>query len=504
MMSCVSHSIVNHTSNASPAFVLALDIGTSGIRGALYDSAGEEIDGTSVRNALNLLTTISGGAEFDADEAIAEVARTIDDVIARAASLVSTVKLVTIACFWHSLVGVDQNGRAVTPVFGWADTRAAQMIGELQRSFDERETHARTGCRFHPSYWPAKLQWLRHQDEVLYHSARWMSLSELLMQRFFGETPISISMASGTGLFDQRKCEWDCPLLSYLGIRLDQLPVVAKDGTFLSGLATEYARRWPILKEAKWFLPIGDGAANNIGAGCATVDRAALMIGTSGAMRVMWSGGVPQTIPKELWCYRVDSKRVVIGGALSDGGGLFGWMRRALAIDGNDEEIERAINKLGPDEHGLTVLPFWAGERSTGWHASARGTISGLSQDTEPIEILRAAMESIAYRFALIASSLKQITPLTAIIASGGALRSSQVWMQMIADVLGRSISLSDTHEASSRGAVLLALEMEGKIGDIADLPGPIECTYEPDMVHHARYLEGLERQEKLYANLIT
>ena len=503
-MSGVSHSIVNNTSNASTAFALALDIGTSGIRGALYDSTGKEIDGTSVRNARNLLTTIAGGAEFDADEAIAEVARTIDDVIARASNLVPTIKVVTIACFWHSLVGVDQNGRAVTPVFGWADTRAAHTILELQRSFDERETHSRTGCRFHPSYWPAKLLWLRQQDKAGYHSARWMSLSELLMQRFFGETAISISMASGTGLFNQRECAWDDTLLSYLGIRLDQLPIVAEDGKFLSGLITEYACRWPILNEARWFLPIGDGAANNIGAGCATRNRAALMIGTSGAMRVMWSGDVPQTIPTGLWCYRADRARIVLGGALSDGGGLFGWMKDALALTGTDEEIERALDKIGPDEHGLTLLPFWAGERSTGWHASARGTIVGLSQDTEPIEILRAAMESVAYRFALIASLLKQIAPLTAIIASGGALRSSPVWTQMIADVLGRSISLSDAHEASSRGAVLLALEMEGKIRDVADVPAPIECTYEPDMAHHARYLEGLERQEKLYARLIT
>ena len=58
---------------------------------------------------------------------------------------------------------------------------------------------------------------------------------------------------------------------------------------------------------------------------------------------------------------------------------------------------------LEPDAHGLTVLPFWAGERSPGWSTEARGAILGLTQRTQPIEILRAAMEAIAYRFALIA-----------------------------------------------------------------------------------------------------
>ena len=113
-------------------------------------------------------------------------------------------------------------------------------------------------------------------------------------------------------------------------------------------------------------------------------------------------------------------------------------------------------------------------------------------------------MEAVAYRFACIARVLDEFAPKSSIVASGGAINSSPVWTQIIADVLGRAVSLSDANEASSRGAVLLALEMEGRIRDIADVPVFIESTYEPDMAHHARYREGLERQEKLYATLIT
>ena len=487
------------------AFALALDIGTSSVRASLYDDEGNELDGTIVNLEREFQTSSNGGAEIDANEAIQQVERTIDDVLARLSPFAPQLEVVAIACFWHSLVGVDEDGNPATPVFGWADTRAAQMVDVLRRSLDENETHARTGCRFHPSYWPAKLLWLsRNPANSFRPTTRWMSLSEFLMMRFFGNTVISVSMASGTGLLNQRSCTWDEALVSFIDLDEDQLPKVAEDGEFYSGLVSEYTARWPQLNNSRWYPAIGDGAANNIGAGCVTRDRAALMIGTSGAMRVMSKGDVPDAIPFELWCYRVDKKRVLLGGALSDGGGLFQWMKTTLNFTGDDDVVERELGEMQPDEHGLTLLPFWAGERSSGWHSSARGAIIGLTQDTRPVEILRASMEAIAYRFAGIALSLAEMAPQIAIVGSGGALNSSPVWAQIIADVLARTVTLSSTREASSRGAVLLALEMEGRIRDIDDVPAPTGHTYEPDMAHHSRYREGRERQMELYGKLIN
>jgi gluconokinase len=193
-----------------------------------------------------------------------------------------------------------------------------------------------------------------------------------------------------------------------------------------------------------------------------------------------------------------------MGGALSDGGGLFGWMKDALRLSEDDEELEHALEEMEPDAHGLTLLPFWAGERSTGWHASAHGAILGLRAHTSPLEILCAAMEAIAYRFALIAESLDRLAPQASIVASGGALKSSRVWTQMIADVLGRTVTLSRAREASSRGAVLLALELAGKIKSITDAPALLGEAFEPDAARHARYRRGLERQQEFYERLVT
>jgi gluconokinase len=498
------NEIQEHLHGRGP-LVLALDVGTSSIRASLYDEEAREIPGTQARTASNPSTTIEGGAELDAEEAVEQVARTIDAALALAGHAHSLrIEAVGVSCFWHSLVGVDMEGRALTPLLGWADTRSALEAEELRSRFDERNTHARTGAPFHPSYWPAKLLWLRcNQTEIYKAVSRWMSFGEFLSLRLCGKAQASVSMASGTGLFNLQTCEWEEELCREVGIAPAQLPAVVETDKAFSILAGEYARRWPQLSEARWFPAIGDGAANNIGAGCTSRERVALMIGTSGAMRVLFEGTPPMKLPPALWCYRADRRRIVIGGALSDGGGLWAWMNEALRLSENREETERALGALAPDAHGLTVLPFWAGERSTGWRGEARGAILGLSMHTRPLEILRAAMEAVAYRFALIAEALDPFAPGAALIASGGALSASPVWAQTVADVIGRPLQISGAEESSSRGAVLLALEASDKIKSIGEESAPVERMVEPDMIRHALYGQARWRQEQLYERLV-
>jgi gluconokinase len=491
--------------SSTPA-LLGLDIGTSGIRAAIFDERGKEMQGASVRinsTGPGLLDSGTMAAEVLLDQ----VVQAIDEVLANIYDPGTRVGLIAISCFWHSLVGVNSSGDATTPVIGWNDLRASSAARQLKSEFNEAEIHARTGCRFHASYWPAKLLRLRSEEpETFVQTQRWLSFSEYLALRFFGEAPISVSMASGTGLLNQSTCEWEVELLNGLDVGIQKLPDISATGRTLDQLTHEYALRWPQLSEARLFPAIGDGAANNVGAGCISKERIALMVGTSGAMRVVYEGAPPDTIPPELWCYRVDRDRVVVGGALSDGGNLHRWIRTTLLNEFDAQSIEDELDGLEPDGHGLTVLPFWSGERSTGWHEHARGTIHGLSPATQPIEILRAAMEAVAYRFALIAHALRAVAPNASFIASGYALCSSPVWVQILADVLGSPIQLSQSDEASTRGAALLALEAAGKIQSI-DRPSATVATkamvFEPDMTRHEKYRNGLERQQHLYEKLI-
>ncbi len=485
-------------------FILALDIGTSSVRAAIYDSSGEVLPKTMVKNERTLTATDDGGAEIDASEAFAQIEKAIDDVLQKSANLKGEIVAVAASSFWHSLVGVDKKGDPTTKVFGWADTRSRKYVADLRKKFDEAEIHNRTGARFHSSFWTAKLLWLRREFPAVFNKTdKWLSFSDFAASKFFDKSATSVSMASATGIFDIRRNVWDAELIKFLKIKEQNLPEIVEKDSQTFRLNAKYRKRWEKLKNAEWFAAIGDGAANNIGAGCVKKEKAALMIGTSGAMRVAFCGDVPEKIPDGLWCYRIDRRRIIIGGALSDGGGLYRWLKDNFRLKKNDDKTETEIAKRGADEHGLTFLPFLAGERSTGYHESAHGAILGLKTATDTIDIVQAALESVAYRFAEIYDQLNKVSKTKEIIASGGALRESPVWTQIIADVLAQNMSLPDVREASSRGAVLLALETLKEIESIEKIETPDGQKFKFDKRRNAVYQKARERHENFYNLLI-
>ena len=133
-------------------------------------------------------------------------------------------------------------------------------------------------------------------------------------------------------------------------------------------------------------------------------------------------------VPDGLWCYRVDGRRLLLGGSLSNGGSLYAWLTETLALPSR-ERLEEMLQAMEPDAHGLTMLPFLAGERSLGWAAAARAAIVGLSLATQPVDIVRAALETVAYRFSMIHERLREACPgLREIVGTGGALLASPAW----------------------------------------------------------------------------
>lgn len=259
-----------------------------------------------------------------------------------------------------------------------------------------------------------------------------------------------------------------------LGLSPGNLPQVVSRGDHTFEFRRQYKRRWPALKNAKIFPAVGDGAADHIGSCGIRKDRASLMVGTSAAMRAAYKGEPPTDIPDGLWCYRIDRQRVIVGGALSDGGNLYQLLTKTLKVP---KDAEAQMPARGAAAHGLNVLPFFFGERSTGYRENARGAIDGLTPSHDAVDILQAAMESVAFRVAEIHDRLKQVANIREIVASGGALRDSPVWTQILADVLGRDLTMSDTEESSLRGTVLLALESLGKIESIDSFSTPPAST---------------------------
>jgi gluconokinase len=192
--------------------------------------------------------------------------------------------------------------------------------------------------------------------------------------------------------------------------------------------------------------------------------------------------------PKDgLFSYFLDERRVVEGGAVSDGGNLYAWAQRTLRLDPPDPRE--------PDGHGLTFLPLLGGERSLGWNPRASGAVTGLTFETDAADLLQAGLEGIAYRIADIADRLSDVRE---VVATGHSLLQSDWWMQVFADALGRPVVVSDVAEGSARGAAVYALERLGADVD----PAPVGRAHQPDPERGEVYAAARERQRQLYEEL--
>ncbi len=482
--------------------MLALDVGSSSARARLYGMDGHALASVPmVSDPYAWTTTPDGGMATDADALVERVAATVDAALrgVRAAGL--EVAAVAPTTFWHSLLGVGADGAPLTPVYGWGDMRASEAALRLRERVDPAAAHARTGCFLHPSYPAAKLLWLRGAAaDTFPRVAAWMSWGEYLELRLFGERRCSLSMASGTGLLDLRRRAWDPEMLAAAGVPESALsPLVDADAPALP-LRGEWARRWPELRGVPWVPPLGDGACANLGSGATGTRRPAVTVGTSAAVRALWEGE-PVAVPASLWCYRLDGRRLVMGRALSSGGNGVAWLRERFRLPA-PAAAEAEVAAMEPDAHGLTVLPALMGDRGPGWELWAGASVLGITQATRPAEILRAWMEGSAYRIAGALDALEgALGPCGEVVASGGAMHASPAWRRILADALGRRVTLAAEREASSRGAALVALERLGvAAAPVAEAPGGDAC--EPDPARGARHREARARQEDAEARL--
>ena len=399
---------------------------------------------------------------MDPEALIAALLSCLDEINRIADSLHLSIQAAGISAIWHSMLGIDKEGRPLTPIITWADTRPQSVIAELKGMPGSANWSARTGCPLHCSFLPAKLLWLQRSSPKIFQSvSRWISPGEYIIQRLCGQSACSLSMASGTGLLDQLQDEWNAEILAAIGMDADRLsPLVDYNETLLR-LTPDLRRRWPALADAVWQAAAGDGACANLGSGCTDKTRWALTLGTSGAIRVMESAKY-EPPPPSLWRYRLDRRRTLLGGALSNGGNLMDWFQRNLILP-KPAELEQDLSQREPGSHGLIFASYLAGQRSPFWDGAARGEIYGLTLHTDAVDLVQAGIEAVAIHFARIAEGIVSVVGRPhQIVGGGNALVSSPAWAQMICDAIGLPLCATSDAEASLRGAALLAMETMG------------------------------------------
>ncbi|MFG2059721.1 FGGY family carbohydrate kinase [Micromonospora sp. NPDC048930] len=453
--------------------ILALDLGTSSVRGLVLDADATPRPGALARRKVHLTTGEDGSGTLDGPAYLACLVECLDELAA--GGHLRGVELVATSAQWHSVLPVGADGEALGPVLTWMDTRPEALPG-ARGPVDPDAFHRRTGGWWHRCYWTLRLPWL--QERVGAPVSRFVGLVEYVLGALLEEAPMSVSMASGTGLLDLRRLEWDVEACELAGVGPDDLPTLAPQG-WHGRLRPEHARRWPQLARARWAAPVGDGAASNVGSGCVDPTRAAVTVGTSAAVRLIHAvpAGVElPPLPEEIWRYRVDHEYVVTGAAYSSGGNLYAWATRTLLLP-RGAELEAALTRAGWDLR-IRANPRLGGDRPPGVAPAGSGELRGLSFGTTAVDLLAGLMTGLCR---LVADDLAVLESggdgPTEVVLGGGAMAASPWWRGAFADALApRAVHFQRNPEVGATGAALVAT---GRIAEAARLGG-IGRTDEP------------------------
>ena len=449
------------------------------------------------------------------------------------------------ATFAMNMVGLDESGCAITRVLTYASHGAdlARISSELEQKFrlaaDENLLKPTGTPAFHTSYAPVKLLHLGRTAEgvaAMKDVHRWSTIASYFIRKWSGDDSlhsISYSEASWTGMFDFRKKCWHLPILEMLPgqalachvpqgeatkpnivasdvdkevWRYDKLPKPCSNLDSGRKFSSEMAHRHPVLEGCKLFLGVADGVAANIGSSCVDSSRMLVTVGTSAAVRVMMKYEEIEKVPKGLWCYAVDERRCLLGGALTDGGSVFEWVCRLAGVEGKEElnALQEKAMRVAPGSHGLVVLPFLSGERSTGWNAQMKMTIAGVTRETRPEEILKAGLEGVAIRLKRILEKLVRARKEDSgfrVVCNGKALLRSRVLKETFAELTGLELFVlkNEEKEHTSLGAARKMLE-DSKLGQLGSHEGDLVSAYAPDATRQILYKEMEQAHDRLYS----
>ena len=484
--------------DALPPLVLALDVGSTASRGMIYDAHGRPV-GKRSKAPHSFRTAPDGTSEIDPDQVVEEITGIIDELVASVDG--QQIAGVALDTFASSLLVIDEDGDPLTPCFTYADGRPGSQVELLREELSEEKLQQRTGTRVHASYWPARLRWLAaERPEVMEQAAHYLSLGDYLVLRLTGTLATGTSCAAWTGLVDRHTAEWYPELVEISGIRLDQLaPIHHLDQPvdLAEKQAARIAKRWPVLAQARWFAPITDGLAANVGLGAHDETAIGASCATSGAMRVVVSE-MPEELPPGLWCYRVSHDRSLIGGALNDVGRALAWADVTLALDQVEpEDLSRALTS---EPHPTTplVLPFFTGERSTGWASDAHAVLTGVTAASTPAEVYRGVLEGIALSYARIGAQLREVAPQPEKLFAGGSVAADHPeLMQIMSDAMRTPVTPVAMKRSTLRGTALLALEtLAPRVRRARPDRG---ATLTPDYRRRPYYTERFQRFQRVY-----
>jgi len=476
------------------SYIIGIDIGTTNTKAVAFTDTGLVLADAS--HSYTAFTDEEGAHELDPRQLWDAVLKVLLEVLSRTSDQKGLAG-VSFSCAMHSLIAVDQRGELMTRAITWADSRSKTYADGLKTSEAGRRIYQQTGVPIHPMTPLCKLLWLREKlPDIFQRAAKFISIKEYIWWKLFGKYQVDHSLASATGLFDIYHFTWYKESLELAGIREDHLsePVAC--------MHVEKGHRLEGIPDGLPFVIGGsDGCLANLGSNAVKPGETALTIGTSGAIR-MTTQGPAYDAKERIFRYILTRDLYVCGGATNNGGGAVQWFVSNFGGGRSVEDLVRTAGAVAPGSDGLVFLPYLLGERAPIWNADAKALFFGIKASHGQAHFMRAVLEGISFSLRQVGVSLEEtIGPIRHIYASGG-FTHSPLWLQMIADVFGRTVYTTSSADASAIGACIIGAYALGIIPGLDDAAARmirIKDSYEPRQdVYESSYATYTELYQRL------
>jgi xylulokinase len=419
--------------------------------------------------------------------------QSIKDILGKTKIDASTVKGIGLTGQMHGLVLLDEHGNVLRPAILWNDQRTAEECDDMRSKLGKEKLIQITGNDALTGFTAPKILWVqKHEPEI------WKRTRHILLPKDYVRYELTNSFGmdkadgAGTILFDLAKRNWSSEVLSAFNIPAEYLPKTYEGIESTGELNSEVAKEIGLPASIPIFAGGGDQAASAVGTGAVRAGVVSISLGTSGV--VFATTDSPTIEPNgrlHAFCHSVPGKWHLMGVMLSAAGSLR-WHRDTFAPNTNYEELLEPIKNIPAGSDGLFFLPYLTGERTPHPDPLARGAFVGLTIRHKLPHLTRAVLEGVSFglrdSFELMKESgLKNITQVR--VTGGGA--RSQLWRQILADILGAEVVTVNTTEGAAYGAALLAVTGSGLFRSVEEAcdatiqitgivqPGENQKTYE-------------------------
>lgn len=475
-------------------YFLGIDIGTTSAKAVAFSKEGEVVASHSI--SYDMQHPEPTWSEQDPEEIFSAVIQSLNEVL----TTLSPVQpaFISFSAAMHSLIVMDEKGKTLTPCIIWADNRAHYVAEKIRATSQGYRFYQSSGVPVHSMSPMCKIAWLKENDPSTFSkAAKFIGIKEFIFFKLFGEFVSDTSIASATGLLNTMTLRWDKEILDFLEISEEKLPrlVSTKSYYFYNGGVSGLS----ISPNVPFVIGASDGSLSNLGTG-AVGKTMAITIGTSGAARLVMPK--PQVDEKmRIFCYHLKDDLYIAGGGNNNGAVVLQWLKENILVSDEDySELFDLANNVEAGSEGLLFLPYILGERAPLWNSNAKGVLFGLSIQHTKAHIIRAAIEGVVYCMYSIGSILMEKSEVNEIHASGGFAKSD-LWLQILADVMNTKVLVADTVESSALGAVVLGAEAMNMDVSLSQ-KFPKEFTPNPE--NHQVYKKQFNKFENLYELLKT